>query len=68
MPSAAPTLVNDFPEPAPHLSEAARRYFRETFSRAERDAMDLPSLGDADAWRRRNAEELTRRAAGNGLS
>lgn len=57
--------VGGFPEPAPHLSEEARRFFREAFSRAERDAMRLPEPADAEAWRRRNDEELSKRVAGN---
>lgn len=53
--------VADFPEPAPHLSEEARRHFRESFSRAERDAMRMPAPDDFEGWRRRNAEELRKR-------
>ncbi|HKY93381.1 MAG TPA: alpha/beta hydrolase [Nevskiaceae bacterium] len=66
MPAPASTpCANGFPEPAPHLSDAARRYFHEAFSRAERDAMRLPPLGDVAAWSRRNGEELRKREAGN---
>ena len=65
MPLPAPSSVPGFPEPAPHLSEEARRFFRQTFSRAERDAMRMPALGDVDAWRRRNEEELCKREPGN---
>lgn len=57
--------LSGFPEPAPHLSDVARRYFRESFSRAERDAMRLPALADVAAWTRRNQLELGARSAGN---
>lgn len=60
-----PVAVTGFPEPAPHLSEEARRYFREMFSRAERDAMQLPAAEDIAGWRQRNRDELRRRAPMN---
>lgn len=59
--ASVPLSETGFPEPAPHLSAVARRYFLETFVRAERDAMQIPAMDDLDAWRRRNAEELRNR-------
>jgi len=57
----APIPAHGFPEPAPHLSEEARRYFRETFSRMERDAEQLPATDDTGAFQRRNTDEMRRR-------
>ncbi|HSW14449.1 MAG TPA: alpha/beta hydrolase [Solimonas sp.] len=57
----APISTHGFPEPAAHLSEEARRYFRETFSRAERDALRLPAADDVEGFQQRNKEELRRR-------
>jgi monoterpene epsilon-lactone hydrolase len=57
----SPVADTGFPEPAPHLSEQARRYFREVFSRTQRDAMQIPAVDDRDEWRRRNLDELRRR-------
>ena len=65
MSSPVPILATGFPEPAPHLSEVAQRYFVQSFSRAERDAMRVPPVGDVDAWRRRNEDELRARVAMN---
>lgn len=67
MSSPVPIPLSDFPEPAPHLSEVARRYFHESFSRAERDAMRLPAIADLAAWGRRNQAELRAREAGNAV-
>ncbi|HEY1076911.1 MAG TPA: alpha/beta hydrolase fold domain-containing protein [Fontimonas sp.] len=64
--SLAP-LACGFPEPAPHLSNEARRYFQETFSLAERDALRLPAPGDVEAWRQRNREEMRKREPMNRL-
>lgn len=65
MSSPVPILLSGFPEPAPHLSDVARRYFRDTFSRDNRDAVRLPAFGDVEAWRRRNEDELRARADSN---
>lgn len=56
-----PVPAHGFPQPAPHLSEVARRYFLETFSRAERDAMRLPAVSDLAGWQRRNQTEMRKR-------
>lgn len=60
-----PIPVPEFPEPAPHLSEQARRYFHEMFSRAERDAMPIPAADDSAGWRQRNQQELRKRESMN---
>ena len=57
----APVPVLVFPEPAPHLSEEAQRFFREAFSRADRDAIQIPAPTDHDGWRQRNAAEMRSR-------
>lgn len=57
----APIPATGFPEPASHLSEEARRYFRDTFSRPERDAEQLPATDDPESFRRRNKEEMRKR-------
>ncbi|MES2490704.1 MAG: alpha/beta hydrolase fold domain-containing protein, partial [Pseudomonadota bacterium] len=58
-----PVLIpaSGFPEPAAHLSQEAQQYFRDVFSRAERDAMRLPAAEDVDGWQQRNAEEIRKR-------
>lgn len=58
-----PALIpaTGFPEPASHLSQEAQQYFRDVFSRAERDTMQIPAANDVLGWQQRNAEELHKR-------
>ncbi|PTU30906.1 alpha/beta hydrolase [Stenotrophobium rhamnosiphilum] len=58
-----PALIpaTGFPEPASHLSQEAQQYFRDVFSRAERDAMCLPTVEDVDGWQQRNTAEMRKR-------
>ena len=53
---------NDFTLP-PLISEKARRYFKENFSRSLRDAMQVPGPGDIDGWEKRNALECKEQEA-----
>ncbi|MDM4769880.1 alpha/beta hydrolase [Solimonas sp. SE-A11] len=61
----APIAATGFPEPASHLSKEALRYFREMFSRQERDAMQFPAVEDIAGWQRRNREEMGKRESMN---
>ena len=61
----APIAATGFPEPASHLSKEALRYFREVFSRQERDAMQFPAVEDIAGWQRRNREEMGKRESMN---